>query len=54
MSGVNDQGFWCTRWVKDIWNYKGDTDLQNRKSLYMLKPFRASIFAKKVFKHHGI
>ena len=28
-----------------------ERDLENRKS-YMLNPFRASIFAKKVFTHH--
>ena len=52
ISGVNEQGFLCARWVKDIWNSKEKKGLQNCKS-YMLKLFRASIFAKNVFKHHG-
>ena len=53
MSGVNEQGFSCARWEKDIWNYKGERDLENCKSSCMLKPLRAAIFAKKVFNHHG-
>ena len=32
---------------------KGKRDLENRKSSYMLKPSRSSIFAKKDFKHHS-
>ena len=52
MSVVNEQGFLCARWAKVIWNYKKERGLENRKS-YMLKPFRASIFAKNVFKHYG-
>ena len=32
---------------KEYWNYKGERDLKNRKSSYiMLKPFSASIFDK--------
>ena len=54
MSGINEQGFLCARWVKNIWNYNGERGLENRKrATYMFKPFHASIFAKKVFKHHG-
>ena len=52
MSEVNEQGFLCARWVKDIWNYKKERGLENRKT-YILKPLRAWSFAKKVFKHHG-
>ena len=53
ISEVNEQGLSCARWVKDIWNSKEENGWQNCKS-YMLKPFCASIFAKNVFKDHGI
>ena len=52
MSGVNEQGFLCTRRGKDIWNYKKNRGLENCKN-YLLMPFRTSIFAKNVVKNHG-
>ena len=52
VTGVNYQDFLCVKWVKDIWNYKEESGLQNRKS-HILNSFRASVFAKKVFTHHG-
>ena len=51
ISGVN-QGFLRSSWVKDTGNSKEEKSLENCKS-YILKPSRASIFAKNVFKHHG-
>ena len=48
ISEDNEQGFLCARWVKDIWNSKEEKGLENCKS-YTLKPFHASIFAKKMF-----
>ena len=52
MSGVNEQGFLCRRWGKDIWNYKKERGLENCKN-YMLMPFCTSIFAKNVVENHG-
>ena len=43
-----DQGFLCSRWVKDNWNCKVEGGLENCKSFEF-----KSIFAKLFCKHHG-
>ena len=53
MSGVNDQGFLCARWVKDIWDYKGERGLENRKIHIYVEAFPCINFCQEAFKDLG-
>ena len=49
MSGINDQDFLCKRRVKDIWNYKAERGLKNRKSYIHAETFPSINFCQENF-----